>query len=192
MATWGARIVCLMLVLCWAVPGLATDYTVGDASGWALGVDYSTWPAGKTFNVGDNLVFNYGSGHNVAEVSATDYSACNAANAISTDSNAPTTIALKTAGTHYFICGSVGHCGGGMKVAVPVTSGSAATTPAGSQTPSTTTPPGTSTTTTSPAPPTTVTTPSRTYTDISSSATLSPSVVAVVVTWAALLKFVLS
>jgi hypothetical protein len=34
---------------------LATDYTVGDSSGWTLGVVYSTWASGKTFAVGDKL-----------------------------------------------------------------------------------------------------------------------------------------
>lgn len=34
---------------------VALDYTVGDSAGWGLGLDFSTWSAGKTFNVGDNL-----------------------------------------------------------------------------------------------------------------------------------------
>jgi hypothetical protein len=44
------------LVLLLAFPSVfATDFTVGDSSGWNLGVDYTTWPSGKTFKVGDNL-----------------------------------------------------------------------------------------------------------------------------------------
>lgn len=38
-----------------AVPTLATVYTVGDTSGWAIGDDYSSWASDKTFAVGDSL-----------------------------------------------------------------------------------------------------------------------------------------
>lgn len=34
---------------------VALSYTVGDSAGWGLGVDFSSWSAGKIFNVGDNL-----------------------------------------------------------------------------------------------------------------------------------------
>uniref|UniRef100_A0A803MEC4 Phytocyanin domain-containing protein n=1 Tax=Chenopodium quinoa TaxID=63459 RepID=A0A803MEC4_CHEQI len=37
------------------VRSLATVYTVGDSSGWTIGVDYGTWAASKTFVVGDSL-----------------------------------------------------------------------------------------------------------------------------------------
>jgi hypothetical protein len=43
-------------VLLLAFPyAFATDFTVGDASGWTQGVDYTKWASGKTFKVGDNL-----------------------------------------------------------------------------------------------------------------------------------------
>ena len=99
-------------------------------------------------------MFNYGSSHSVAEVSSSDYGTCSVANSIASYNNGPTTIALNTTGTHYFVCGVVGHCGSGMKVSVPVTadggSGGASPTPSGTgssspTTPSTTTPKGTST-----------------------------------------------
>jgi hypothetical protein len=45
----------ILVVLCTVVPILAKDYTVGDSSGWAIGMDYSTWTSGKTFSVGDSL-----------------------------------------------------------------------------------------------------------------------------------------
>lgn len=38
-----------------AVPSFATVYTIGDAAGWASGVDYTSWTSGKTFTVGDSL-----------------------------------------------------------------------------------------------------------------------------------------
>lgn len=56
MAGMGARIVGIVLVFGMVMmPSLAKDYTVGDSSGWATGVDYTTWTSDKTFAVGDNL-----------------------------------------------------------------------------------------------------------------------------------------
>lgn len=31
------------------------EFTVGDGSGWTLGVDYEAWAEGKDFRVGDKL-----------------------------------------------------------------------------------------------------------------------------------------
>ncbi|XP_008805908.1 blue copper protein-like [Phoenix dactylifera] len=143
----------LFLISCVAW-GSATVYTVGDTSGWTSGVDYSTWTSGKSFAVGDSLAFNYASGaHTVTEVSSSDYDSCSSSNAISNDSNGPTTIQLKTPGTHYFICAIPGHCSGGMKLAVTVGGSS-------SGSPTTPSPPSTSTTPTL-TPPTTTTTGTR-------------------------------
>ncbi|XP_062158259.1 blue copper protein-like [Alnus glutinosa] len=174
-----APIVCVVVFLCMIVPSLATVYTVGDSSGWAIGTDYSTWTSGKTFAVGDSLVFKYSAGHTVEEVSGSDYNSCTLGNSLSTDSSGSTTISLKTAGSHYFVCGIVGHCGSGMKVAVTVGKASAAAPAAPSGTPSSGTP-------SSSGGNTTVTTPTTTTsTDSSSGTSLSPIMVAVsvVVTW---------
>ncbi|KAL3504792.1 hypothetical protein ACH5RR_034633 [Cinchona calisaya] len=201
MANYKARILCLMAFLINFIvgPSLATDYTVGDSAGWALGADYTSWTSGKTFTVGDSLVFKYtGSSHTVDEVTANDYNTCSVGNSISSDSTGSTTIALKTPGPHYFICGVVGHCGGGMKLSVTVTAaggggGAApASPPAASET--TTSPPST---TTSPAPPTTTTTtlppPSATATNLPSSCGTLSSFSAMFFTFVAmLLKLVLS
>lgn len=82
-------------------------------------------------------MFNYGSGHTVDEVSESHYNTCTTGNALTTDSSGGTNITLKTAGAHYFICGAVGHCGNGMKLAVTVTEGSTSSGNA-SSTPTTT------------------------------------------------------
>lgn len=127
-------------------------------------------------------VFKYVSGHSVDEVSANDYKTCTTGNAITSDSSGATSITLKTAGPHYYICGIPGHCGGGMKVAVTVaaaapTDGGSKTSPSGTTTsPATTASPPS--TTTSPTPPTVVTSPTRgTATEQpSSSTTFTPSV----------------
>ncbi|KDP28869.1 hypothetical protein JCGZ_14640 [Jatropha curcas] len=138
-----------LLILLMAIPAAyAAQYIVGDSSGWTnFGVDYSTWASGKTFTVGDTLVFNYdGSTHKVDEVSQSDYNSCSSSNAIESHDDGSTTIKLSKTGTIYFICPTAGHCSGGMKLAVNVVAAS--------------TTPGTSPTTPAPAPPSGSTTPS--------------------------------
>ncbi|TKY74399.1 Blue copper protein [Spatholobus suberectus] len=162
---WG-----LLLAINMALPTLATVFTVGDTSGWAITGDYSTWTSDKTFAVGDSLVFNYGAGHTVDEVKESDYKSCTAGNSISTDSSGATTIALKTAGTHYFICSAPGHCSGGMKLAVTVKAGKAAapsTTPTGKASPSDSTG--------------TTATPTTTKSNSSSASSVSPIVAVLIV-----------
>ncbi|KAJ9699564.1 hypothetical protein PVL29_008249 [Vitis rotundifolia] len=95
----GVGVVCVVfLILCAVMPSLATNYTMGDSAGWTMGVDYST-----------RTTFNYGGGHTVDEVSASDY-----------NSTGTTTISIRKAGTHYFICGVIGHCDSRMKLVVTV------------------------------------------------------------------------
>lgn len=133
MASGGASslaLAALLLVSC-ASAAVATKYTVGDASGWTTTGDYATWASGKKFKVGDSLEFKYAGGaHTVDEVSAADYAACSSSNALSTDSAGATTVTLKTAGKHYFICGVAGHCSSGMKLVVDVAKAVAAPAPA--------------------------------------------------------------
>lgn len=45
----------LFVAINMVLPTLATVYSVGDTSGWAVGADYSTWTSDKTFAVGDSL-----------------------------------------------------------------------------------------------------------------------------------------
>nr|Q41001.1 RecName: Full=Blue copper protein; Flags: Precursor [Pisum sativum]CAA80963.1 blue copper protein [Pisum sativum]prf//2115352A blue Cu protein [Pisum sativum] len=159
MAFSNALVLCFLLaIINMALPSLATVYTVGDTSGWVIGGDYSTWASDKTFAVGDSLVFNYGAGaHTVDEVKESDYKSCTSGNSISTDSTGATTIPLKKAGKHYFICGVPGHSTGGMKLSIKVkaSSGSSAApsaTPSssGKGSPSSDDTPAATTTTTTP------------------------------------------
>lgn len=126
-------------------------------------------------------VFNYPPGHTVDEVTANDYKTCTTGNAIASDSSGATSVVLKTAGAHYYICGVPGHCGGGMKLAITVAAaggGGPATSPTTPTSPSTTT--TTSPSTTTLAPPTALMAPpAGTMTEpYSSSQILSPSVAA--------------
>lgn len=34
---------------------IATEYVVGDDSGWTIGLNYQTWASNKDFKVGDKL-----------------------------------------------------------------------------------------------------------------------------------------
>ncbi|KAK0581984.1 hypothetical protein LWI29_020122 [Acer saccharum] len=136
-----------LLILLLATPAavFAVDHTVGDTSGWSQSVDYTTWVTGKTFAVGDVLVFTYGGTHKVDVVSKSDYDSCATSNPIQSFGGGNTRINLTATGPMYFTCPTAGHCSGGMKLAVTVTGTS--TTPSG-------TPPGTPpSTTTSPPPP---------------------------------------
>ncbi|XP_002526464.2 uclacyanin-3 [Ricinus communis] len=152
-----------LLILLLAVPAVyGVEHDVGGSSGWTnFGVDYSTWAAAETFTVGDTLVFSYGTNHQVAEVSESDYNSCSSSNAIETHTGGSTTVTLSKTGKRFFICPTGGHCGSGMKLAIDVVAASTTpgTTPAtppppsGSTTPDAGTPPTTPSSTTSPPPP---------------------------------------
>ncbi|XP_004515341.1 mavicyanin-like [Cicer arietinum] len=148
-----------LLVLLLAFPYVfATDFTVGDANGWTQGVDYTTWTSGKTFKVGDNLVFKYGSVHQVNEVDESGYKGCDSSNTIKKYEDGNSKVPLSKTGKIYFICPTPGHCTstGGMKLEVNVVA--ASTSPSGSGTPSPSTPKESPTTTPSTTPSTSNTT----------------------------------
>ncbi|GMJ01213.1 hypothetical protein HRI_003790500 [Hibiscus trionum] len=143
-----------LLLLLAAPAALAVQYTVGDSAGWTTTGDYEGWVQGKTFTVGDTLLFNYGGSHAVDVVSQSDYDNCNSGNALSTHNDGNTVIPLSSPGPMYFICPTIGHCAGGMKLTVNVVaagsnSPSTPSTPSGSPTTPGTTPSGGST----PSPP---------------------------------------
>ncbi|XP_045788189.1 uclacyanin-3-like [Trifolium pratense] len=140
------------LVLLLAFPSVfATDFTVGDANGWTQGPDYTAWTSGKTFKVGDNLVFKYGSVHQVNEVDESGYTGCSASNTIKKYEDGDSKVPLTKAGKIYFICPTPGHCSGGMKLQVNVVAASTTPTPSGTP-PPTKTPSGTPSTTPSDTP----------------------------------------
>ncbi|XVE76839.1 hypothetical protein DITRI_Ditri13aG0012400 [Diplodiscus trichospermus] len=146
----------LLFVLMLAAPAAyAEQYTVGGSAGWDSGVDYTNWVKGKTFTVGDTLLFTYGSSHSVDEVTQSAYDNCNTGNPLKTYSGGNTVITLSSTGPMYFICPTAGHCAGGMKLAINVVaaSGNSPSTPSppsGSTAPSGSPPSGS---TSSPPPP---------------------------------------
>ncbi|KAG5043069.1 hypothetical protein JHK87_006984 [Glycine soja] len=122
------------LVLLLAFPTVfGADHEVGDTSGWALGVNYNTWASGKTFTVGDTLVFKYDSTHQVDEVDESGYNSCSSSNSIKNYQDGNSKIELTSPGKRYFSCPISGHCAGGMKLQINVAaaSGTPPTTPSG-------------------------------------------------------------
>ncbi|KAG9140116.1 hypothetical protein Leryth_025687 [Lithospermum erythrorhizon] len=129
--------------------GSSRVYTVGDAAGWAVprtgNSPYQTWTSGKSFKVGDVLVFNFANGaHNVAEVTKASFDSCDIASPLSTSTTSPTRITLTTLGEHHYICTFPSHCSLGQKLAINVTAGGSATPPSSNATPPSNalTPPG--------------------------------------------------
>ncbi|KAL8141279.1 hypothetical protein V2J09_007300 [Rumex salicifolius] len=111
---------------------------------WSISGSYSSW-ASTSVEVGDTIVFTYGSTHSVDVVSKDAYASCDASSATFTDNSGKTSYPLSTAGAVYFICGTTGHCPP-MKLQLNVkAAGSSSTT---NTTASTPTSPSTTTTTT--------------------------------------------
>lgn len=96
----------------------ATQYTVGGTAGWDASTDFNTWLMNKTFVVGDTLVFQYSSLHSVMVVNKSGYDSCQTSNALQSFTDGNTQIKLSKPGSMYFICGTPGHCVGGMKMGV--------------------------------------------------------------------------
>ncbi|KAK4604449.1 hypothetical protein RGQ29_012803 [Quercus rubra] len=113
----------------------AATYVVGNTTGWAIpstSTFYTTWATGKTFSLGDVLVFNFTTNaHDVATVSQTNYESCAIANTISLVTTGPYSYPINTNGTHYFICtfSNGGHCNSGQKLAISVGNSTSAASP---------------------------------------------------------------
>ncbi|CAN1186155.1 Blue copper protein 1a [Linum perenne] len=135
--TSNKRMVVLMVAVVVAVAGLvpttlAVKYVVGDDAGWTNSgvVDYKVWAEGKTFFVGDSLVFNYGGSHNVMKVNATDFQSCTKPLAGPPPlTSGKDEIPLLTSGKKWYICGAPGHCASGQKLVITVSDGSASPAP---------------------------------------------------------------
>ncbi|RLN13563.1 hypothetical protein C2845_PM09G24110 [Panicum miliaceum] len=107
----------VLLLWRWQRAG-AGEYVVGDvAFGW------DSWAREHAFAVGDVLVFQYvSSQHNVYEVSEGTYWSCDTGGGgvRVKYTSGYYRVVLAEARTYWFICDLPGHCLGGMKVAVNV------------------------------------------------------------------------
>ncbi|KAL2540015.1 Cupredoxin superfamily protein [Abeliophyllum distichum] len=109
-------IISALVLIVYALTSGATQYIVGDNSGWDISTDLDTWAKDKKFIVGDVLLFQYSSSHSVSEVTKENYKGCNTANILQSSSNGNTSFVLSSPGDRYFICGNKLHCYGGMKL----------------------------------------------------------------------------
>ncbi|KAM0952331.1 putative Blue (type 1) copper binding protein [Dioscorea sansibarensis] len=108
----------------------SANFNVGGTAGsWDLNTNLNRWASAQTFTTGDTLTFNYDSMHSVLEVSKADYDACQVNNPIGKFTNGNTVIMLKSPGKRYFICGTGGHCGSGMKLEIDTVAAAVATPP---------------------------------------------------------------
>ncbi|KAK1326302.1 hypothetical protein QJS10_CPA01g01029 [Acorus calamus] len=123
----------------------ATLTVGGSGGGWDQTTDLATWASGQTFTVGDSLVFQYSPLHDVMEVTNADYTACQTSSPLKMYNDGKSTITLSSPGKRYFICGTAGHCSGGMKLEVNTVSAATttppSTLPSSPLTPSAATPP---------------------------------------------------
>ncbi|XVE62548.1 hypothetical protein DITRI_Ditri06bG0126600 [Diplodiscus trichospermus] len=101
---------------------MATDFIVGDDSGWTINFDYQVWAKDKVFRVGDKLVFQYPKGnHNVFRVNGTAFENCDIPPANQALTSGNDTIVLNTPGRMWYVCGVSNHCAAyGQKLKITV------------------------------------------------------------------------
>ncbi|XP_076937548.1 blue copper protein 1b-like [Bidens hawaiensis] len=90
---------------------VATEYVVGDGSGWTTNFDYQKWAQDKTFYVGDKLVFNYPQGaHNVYKVDASAFANCTVPAPSTGLTSGNDVVTLASPSKKWYICGVGNHC----------------------------------------------------------------------------------
>ncbi|KAM3338090.1 basic blue protein [Capsicum galapagoense] len=121
MAGCATNLMYLFLILGLAAPTLATEYMVGGSVGWSLDANLQLWLNGKTFKVGDVLIFNYDPKLcNLVQVDITGYSTCLPTNILYIDDSGKTTITLSKAGVFYYISSLSNTCLDGLKITITV------------------------------------------------------------------------
>ncbi|KAG7972377.1 hypothetical protein I3843_07G180400 [Carya illinoinensis] len=110
----------VLVALSLALTCTATTYLVGGNSGWDISTDLDSWAKGKTFFVGDVLLFQFSSSNSLEEVTQKNFNNCNTTNVLKSYINGNTTVTLSKPGPRYFISGNKLYCLGGMKLQVNV------------------------------------------------------------------------
>ncbi|KAF8403446.1 hypothetical protein HHK36_011550 [Tetracentron sinense] len=132
MASKQLLVILATVMLIFPAVTIATEYVVGDESGWTIKFDYEAWAKDKQFFVGDKLVFKYPVGvHNVFKVNGTGFKECIVPPANLALSTGNDEITLATPGNKWYICGVAKHCAdGGQKLSITVLSEWSAPAPA--------------------------------------------------------------
>ncbi|OQU88490.1 hypothetical protein SORBI_3002G044400, partial [Sorghum bicolor] len=105
------------------LPSLASarQWVVGDECGWKARFNHTHWANGKTFVVGDTLLFKYRKGkHNVVQVGEEDFATCGHDENHRTRCSGHDVVQLDRPGRMFFICTKHNHCRKGMKLAIDV------------------------------------------------------------------------
>ncbi|RLN34554.1 basic blue protein-like [Panicum miliaceum] len=102
-------------------PALAEIFLVGGTTGWNLSYPIG-WPEGKTFKVGDSLVFDYPKGQfTVTEVDSETFRECNLqGNTIHEWTSGHDVVPLENPGRRWFFSSLANHCNLGLKLVVSV------------------------------------------------------------------------
>ncbi|XP_031258841.1 mavicyanin-like [Pistacia vera] len=144
-----SKLLIILVIVATYVPSiLATDFVVGDATGWTTKFDYQKWAEGKEFRVGDKLIFNYPQGaHNLMRITdAASYQQCVKSPNARTSSSGSDEIILSSPGKKWYICGVGQHCEvGNQKLAITVLAEGETLPPVSAPSPSTTPPPSAAT-----------------------------------------------
>ncbi|KAG4912733.1 hypothetical protein JHK86_053166 [Glycine max] len=113
---------------------MATDFTVGDGTGWTVDFNYTAWAEGKVFRVGDTLWFNYeNTKHNVVKVNGTQFQECSFTSNNEVLSSGKDSITLKAEGKKWYVCGVANHCAARqMKLVINVETAAPAPAPTSS------------------------------------------------------------
>ncbi|XWS58546.1 hypothetical protein CRYUN_Cryun08bG0043200 [Craigia yunnanensis] len=83
---------------------MATDFIVGDDSGWTINFNYEAWSKDKVFRVGDKLVFQYPQGkQNVFKVNGTAFKNCDIPPVNEALTSGNDTIVLNTPGRKWYM-----------------------------------------------------------------------------------------
>ncbi|PIA26657.1 hypothetical protein AQUCO_09100071v1 [Aquilegia coerulea] len=94
-------------------------HLVGGDQGWTQFPNYALWATGKTFQVGDTLVFNYAQElHNVLQVNETAYEQCLRDPNLGVLQSGNDSVILQEAGQIWYICGLGDHCENGQKLTI--------------------------------------------------------------------------
>ncbi|KAK9271582.1 hypothetical protein L1049_001943 [Liquidambar formosana] len=134
MEGWYKVLLVLVVVALIGREAMAAQHAVGGSQGWDQSTNFNKWVSGQTFKVGDQLVFKYTSGlHSVVELgSETAYNKCDLGSAKDSKNTGNDVVKLDKAGTRYFACGTLGHCGQGMKLKITTVAADASSSPGSS------------------------------------------------------------